>query len=124
MSPGKIVVVEDDHNVADALKTMLELEGHTVQVVHDGQEAIRAHEALHPDLMILDVAMPVKDGITACREIREKDNRVLILMVTAQKVQVNSVMGLDAGADDYLRKPFGFKELAARVQALLRRLER
>ena len=120
----KILVVEDEETVADAMKAILASEGYEVHVVHDGQAALVTHESLKPELILLDVAMPLKDGITVCREIREKDPRVLILMATAQRVQVNSVMGLDAGADDYIKKPFGLKELLARIKSLLRRLDR
>ena len=117
----KIVIVDDDRNSAEVLKLILALENFEVAVVHDGQSAVRFHELFKPDLMILDVAMPIKDGLTACKEIREKDNEVLILMVTAQKMQVNTVSGLNAGADGYLTKPVGAKELVARVKSLLRR---
>ncbi len=119
----KIVIVDDDRNSAEVLKLILSLEDFHVDVVHDGQSAIQFHELFKPDLMILDVAMPVKDGLTVCKEIREKDNEVLILMVTAQKMQVNTVAGLSAGADGYLTKPVGAKELVARVRSLLRRSE-
>jgi DNA-binding response OmpR family regulator len=121
MSKKKIIIVDDDQVAADALKLLLSLEEFQVDVVHDGQSAIQFHEIFKPDLMILDVAMPEKDGLTVCKEIRQKDNEVLILMVTAQKMQVNTVAGLGAGADGYMTKPVGPKELVARVRSLLRR---
>jgi DNA-binding response OmpR family regulator len=120
----KIVIVEDDPGISEALQQLLELEDFQVIAAHNGQEAVDIHRLEKPDLMIMDVSMPVKDGLTACKEIRAVDDRVLILMLTAQKVQVNSVLGLDAGADAYLTKPFGPKELIARIKSLLRRLER
>jgi DNA-binding response OmpR family regulator len=121
---GKILVAEDDPNTAFALREILSNEGHMVEVVHDGQAAVDAHERHAPDLLVLDVAMPKKDGLTACREIRGRDPRVMILIVTALRAQVGGDSSLEAGADDYLAKPFGSREFIARVKALLRRVDR
>jgi two-component system response regulator MprA len=99
----------------------LELEGYRVTAVHDGAAALDAVRTEQPDLVLLDVMMPVLDGLTACRVLRSERNRVPILMLTARTETGDRVAGLDAGADDYLAKPFALDELLARIRALLRR---
>lgn len=120
--PVKILIADDDRDMTDLLREILAKEGYSVSTVHDGQAAIDLYRTLQPDLMILDVAMPLKDGLEVCQEVRRRDKRVLILMLTGQKAQVNTVAGLKAGADGYMAKPCGAKELVARVRSLLRRL--
>jgi DNA-binding response OmpR family regulator len=120
----QILVADDDRNIAQLLRTILEPEGYEVTVAHDGEAALEARRARKFDLVILDVNMPAKDGLAACEEIRREDPNVLILFLTAQKAQVNLVTGLTAGADGYMTKPFGARELLARVKSLLRRLDR
>jgi DNA-binding response OmpR family regulator len=121
MTNGKIVVADDEKDITNFLKRLLEMEGYTVWAANDGQAALDLYRQEKPDLMILDVSMPLKDGITVCDEIRQSDDRVLILMLTGQKKEDDKVTGLSAGADDYLTKPFGQKELMARVRTLFRR---
>lgn len=121
---GRILVAEDDHATATALHEMLALDGHSVKVVYDGDAAMEAHADERPDLMIVDVMMPGTDGLTACREIRKRDARVLIMIMTAHKRMVDTDMSVDAGADDFLPKPFGANEFLARVKSLLRRKDR
>jgi DNA-binding response OmpR family regulator len=121
MTMGKIVVADDERDITFFVKRLLEIEGYTVWAANDGQGAIDLYHKEKPDLLILDVFMPIKDGVTVCAEIREEDERVLILLLTGQKKEDDKVTGLTAGADDYLTKPFGEKELLARVRSLFRR---
>lgn len=116
-----IVLAEDDTNVRESLVRALRLEGHAVRAVGDGLSAIDEVTRVAPQLVILDVMMPVLDGLSACRRLRELDPALPILMLTARNEVVDRIAGLDAGADDYLVKPFALGELAARVRALLRR---
>ncbi len=115
-----ILVVEDDRRIAAAIRRALAYEGYEVTVVHDGPAGL--HEAREgPDLVILDIMLPGLDGIEICRRIRRAGDRLPILMLTARDAIADRVEGLDAGADDYLVKPFAYEELLARVRSLLRR---
>ena len=117
----RILVVEDDAAVRDSLTRTLRFEGHQVQAVGDGQEALDAVRADEPDAMILDVNMPRLDGLETCRRLRADGVVLPVLMLTARDSVGDRVAGLDAGADDYLVKPFALQELLARMRALLRR---
>ena len=119
-----ILLAEDEKNIADIVKDILECESHVVRVVRDGSSAISAYHERRPDLLILDVMMPKKDGFEVCSEIREEDTTIPILFLTARNEEIDKVRGLNIGADDYLTKPFGAQELVARVAALLRRTAR
>src|SRR4051812_23780821 len=118
----RIVVAEDERAVRESLTRALTLEGYEVTAVSDGAQALEALRAEPADVVVLDVMMPVVDGLTACRVLRSEKNRVPILMVTARTETSDRVAGLDAGADDYLPKPFALDELLARLRALLRRI--
>ncbi|TML60254.1 MAG: response regulator transcription factor [Actinobacteria bacterium] len=121
----KILVVDDERAVRESLRRALELEGYEIELAADGQEALHRLEAngdaAQPDAVILDVLMPAMDGLEVCRRLRRAGNRVPVLMLTARDEIENRVAGLDAGADDYVTKPFALEELVARVRALLRR---
>ncbi len=120
----KILVVDDERAVRESLRRALELEGYQIELAADGQEALERLEANgdgQPDAVILDVLMPNVDGLDVCRRLRRCGNRVPVLMLTARDEIDNRVAGLDAGADDYVTKPFALEELVARVRALLRR---
>ncbi|MER6944961.1 response regulator transcription factor [Nonomuraea sp. NPDC000554] len=117
----RVLVVDDDVEVAEALSTVLELEGYEVTVAADGSEGLGLTVGWQPDAMIVDVLMPVLDGLALCRHLRAVGDRVPILMLTARDAVADRVDGLDAGADDYLLKPFDVSELLARLRALLRR---
>jgi two-component system, OmpR family, response regulator MprA len=122
-SPARILVVDDDRSLRRAISRALELEGYEVELAEDGVDALTVFDedaAEWPDLVVLDILMPNLDGLTACRAIRGK-SRVPILMLTARQAVEERVEGLEAGADDYLAKPFAVVELIARVHALLRR---
>ncbi len=121
MTGPRIVVAEDERAVRESLTRALTLEGYSVTAVSDGAQALEALRAEPADVVVLDVMMPVVDGLTACRVLRSEKNRVPILMVTARTETSDRVAGLDAGADDYLTKPFALDELLARLRALLRR---
>jgi two-component system response regulator MprA len=117
-----ILVVDDERAVRDSLRRALELEGYSIELAADGQEALaRLDEQPEPDLMILDVLMPGTDGLEVSRRLRRTGSRVPVLMLTARDEVESRVAGLDAGADDYVTKPFALEELLARVRALLRR---
>jgi two-component system response regulator MprA len=123
MEPGasRILVVEDDHAVRDALERALGYEGYDVETATDGAMALSALRSSTRDLVILDVMMPHLDGIETCRRIRASGDTIPILMLTAKVAVGDRVDGLDAGADDYMAKPFALDELLARIRALLRR---
>jgi two-component system response regulator MprA len=117
----KVLVVDDDRAVRDALRRVLTLGGYEVQTAEGGAEAIEAVVQSVPDAVVLDVGMPEIDGLEVCERLRRLGNRVPILMLTARVEVSDRVAGLDAGADDYLVKPFDNDELKARLRALLRR---
>ncbi len=118
----KALVVEDDANIAELLMLYLEKDGFNVSIAYDGGKGIAMFNELNPDLVLLDVMMPVMDGIQVCREIR-KTSSVPIIMLTAKGETADKVTGLDSGADDYVTKPFEVKELLARIHAVMRRTE-
>ena len=117
-----VLVVEDDRAVRDSLRRSLEFNGYRVSTAEDGAEALAGIAALDPDAVVMDVMMPRLDGLETTRALRAVGNRVPILMLTARDAVDDRVDGLDAGADDYLTKPFALDELLARLRALLRRV--
>lgn len=116
-----IVIADDEDAVCDSLSRTLRFEGYAVEIAKDGEAALEVIRESRPDGVILDVTMPVLDGLEACRRLRAEGNLVPVLMLTARSDVTARVAGLDAGADDYLAKPFSLQELLARVRALLRR---
>lgn len=114
-------MADDDRAVREAIGRALTLEGYEVTMAHDGAKALEAVKDLDPHVIVLDLMMPIVDGLTVCRVLRADKNRVPILMLTARTETSDRVAGLDAGADDYLPKPFALDELLARLRALLRR---
>ena len=118
---ARILIAEDDQGVRTSLTRALTFQNYNVTAVNDGAQALEAVDAHLPDLVILDVSMPHVDGLTACRMIREKHRSLPILMLTARHEVSDRVAGLDAGADDYVVKPFALEELSARVRSMLRR---
>ena len=117
----RILVVEDEPGIALALEDDLTLEGYQVEVIQDGLAAVKRARAEPFDAILLDVMLPGKDGFEVCRELRRSGVRTPILMLTARAQESEKVLGLEAGADDYVTKPFGVRELRARIAALLRR---
>jgi heavy metal response regulator len=117
----RILVVEDEPKIARFIKKGLTEEGYAVDVAKDGEEALAFARAAPYDLIVLDLMLPKIDGITVCRKLRKDDIEVSLLILTAKDSIEDRVLGLDAGADDYLVKPFAFAELLARIRALLRR---
>jgi two-component system response regulator VicR len=116
----KILVVDDEMPIAEILKFSLEKEGFQVVVAHDGMEAVQMARTEQPDLMLLDIMLPKKDGFEVCKEIRTFSS-VPVIMLTARDSEIDKVLGLEIGADDYVTKPFSSRELIARVKANLRR---
>ncbi|WP_226668669.1 response regulator YycF [Metabacillus litoralis] len=116
----KILVVDDEKPIADILQFNLKKEGYTVFCAYDGQQALDMVEEQKPDLILLDIMLPIKDGMEVCREVRKK-HEIPIIMLTAKDSEIDKVLGLELGADDYVTKPFSTRELLARVKANLRR---
>jgi two-component system response regulator MprA len=121
MAMRTILVVDDEPAVREALERALRTAGYVVRLATNGAEGLEAVADQHPDLVVLDVLMPVMDGFEACRRLREAGDRTPVLMLTARDAVGDRVEGLDAGADDYVVKPFALDELLARIRALLRR---
>ena len=122
MTDTKILVVDDDSNISDLLKMYFENEGYDVKLASDGVEGLSYFKIFEPDLVLLDIMLPKKDGWQVCREIREMSSKPII-MVTAKGEVFDKVLGLELGADDFVVKPFDMKELSARVKAVLRRYQ-
>jgi DNA-binding response OmpR family regulator len=118
---SRILIVEDDPAIAVALEDDLRLEGYSVEVVHDGEAAVRRTRQESFDLILLDVMLPKKDGFEVCRELRRAGVASIVLLLTARTQETERVFGLDLGADDYITKPYSPKELRARIRAFLRR---
>ena len=123
MQQRTVVVIEDEASIASAVAARLRSEGFAVQIAGDGPSGVALCREVRPDLVILDLMLPGLDGLTVCRAIRKDspNQATPILMLTARREENDKVLGLDSGADDYLAKPFGVRELMARVRALLRR---
>ena len=120
---SKILVVEDDEAMAVALQDGFEYEGHDVTRASDGEEGLRLARELKPALMILDVMLPKMTGLEVCKNLRGEGSELPIIMLTARGQEIDKVLGLKLGADDYVTKPFSFMELMARVEALMRRTQ-
>lgn len=123
MKTESILVVEDDRSILTGLLDLLEGEGYQVFTASDGKEAIRLYKQEKVNLILLDIMIPEKSGYDVCREIRQTDPVIPILMLTAKGQEVDKVVGLELGADDYIVKPFGVQELLARIRAALRRVD-
>ena len=120
MAETTILVVEDEESFVEALTVGLSREGFRVRVARDGAEALELFDAVRPDLVLLDVMLPKVSGVDVCRELR-RHSRVPIIMVTAKGAEIDTVVGLEVGADDYVTKPYRLRELVARIRAVLRR---
>ena len=123
MSGELILVVDDEPNIIELARLYLERDGFRVVGVGDGLAALESVERLRPALMILDIMLPNLDGLEICKKMRAQDNSIPILMLTARDDDIDKILGLELGADDYLTKPFNPRELVARVKAILRRKE-
>ncbi len=117
---GRILIVEDDEAIAACVQTALEQDGLTVEWVGDGATALSALESFRPDLVLLDLALPKVDGLQVCQAIRARKQYVPVVMLTARDGDLDKIVGLEVGADDYITKPFNIRELVARVRAVLR----
>lgn len=118
-----IMVVEDEPDIANAIVARLHAEGYKTHIAHDGLQAVQDAKTIAPDMMILDLMLPGLDGLEVCRQVHQ-DNPIPVIMVTARDEETDKIIGLGVGADDYLTKPFSPRELAARVRAIFRRIER
>src|SRR5260221_10373642 len=117
----KVLIVEDDPSMSTALKDGFEYEGFTVLLAGDGAAGLKMAAETAPDLIVLDVMLPKLSGLDLCKEVRRQGGAVPIIMLTARGQEIDKVLGLKLGADDYITKPFGFMELMARAEAVLRR---
>ena len=123
MSNPRVLVVEDEYTIADAIAARLRAEGFDVELAYDGEAAVRAATSYQPDLVVLDVMLPGLDGLEVCRRV-QASRPVPVLMLTARDDETDLLVGLGVGADDYVTKPFSMRQLVARIRALLRRVER
>jgi DNA-binding response OmpR family regulator len=120
MAAERILVVDDDTNICELLRLYLEKDGYEVMIANNGGEAVTMFQELSPDLMLLDIMLPVLDGWQVCREVRKFSDKPII-MLTAKGETFDKVLGFELGADDYVVKPFDAKEVMARIKAVLRR---
>ena len=118
-----VLIVDDEKNIVDILTFNLKMEGFDIITAYDGQDALEKYERRRPDLILLDVMLPLLDGFDVCRRIRAGDKITPIIMLTAREEETDKVLGLDLGADDYITKPFSVLELKARVKANIRRID-
>ena len=118
-----VLIVDDEKNIVDILSFNLKKEGYEITIAYDGKAALEEYEKKRPDLILLDVMLPVLDGFEVCRRIRSVDNITPIIMLTAREEETDKVLGLELGADDYITKPFSVRELQARVKANIRRTD-
>ena len=123
MSARKILVVDDDPDILFLLDRSLTAEGYDVSIAEDGEKGLSLVQTLRPDMVILDIMLPVSSGLEICEKIREVNSKIYICMLTALGEDVDKVRGLDTGADDYLTKPFNMMELSARIRSVFRRME-
>jgi len=121
--PKKIVIIEDDPGILLSLKDEFESQGYTVYSVEDGEKGLETAKQQRPDLIILDIMLPVLDGYEICKRLRMEGDTTPIIMLTVKDKEIDRVLGLELGADDYVTKPFSLRELMARVKAVLRRTE-
>jgi DNA-binding response OmpR family regulator len=121
MRKQKILIVEDDKAIVTGINDLLESEGFRTLIAHDGKQALEYYKKNKPDLILLDIMIPEKSGYEVCKEVRRSDHHTPIIMLTAKSQEVDKVVGLELGADDYVVKPFGVQELLARIRACLRR---
>jgi DNA-binding response OmpR family regulator len=117
----KILIAEDDTHIREGLVDVLEGEGYQVVAAADGEEALRLYRAEQPDLLCLDIMMPRMNGYDVCKEIRKEDATIPILFISAKSEEIDRVLGLELGADDFIGKPFGIREVIARIRAVTRR---
>ena len=122
LMPGTILVVDDEKNIVQLARLYLNNEGFRVEAAHDGKQALEKAKTVRPDLIVLDIMMPEMDGLTVCKELRKTSN-VPVIILTARGDDIDRIVGLEIGADDYMAKPFNPRELVARVKAVLRRAQ-
>jgi len=118
-----ILIVEDDINIASGLVQLMQLEGYNANAVHDGNQGLEAYNQGSFDLLIIDIMMPIMDGYELCKTIRKKDQSTPIIFLSAKNDEIDKVVGLELGADDFISKPFGAREVIARIHAIMRRKE-
>ncbi|MFC1569587.1 response regulator transcription factor [bacterium] len=119
----RILIIEDEPDMAEGLKDNFEFEGHDVIIANDGESGLAMALSHTPDLILLDIMLPKKSGLDVCRELRMRKSKIPIIMLTAKGQEIDKVLGLELGADDYITKPFSVRELLARVKAVLRRYQ-
>jgi DNA-binding response OmpR family regulator len=117
----RILIAEDDRYIGEGLCAVVEAEGYTPQLASDGEQALQMFHAQRPDVVLLDIMMPKRDGYAVCRDIRKVDNDIPVIFISAKSEEIDRVLGLELGADDYIMKPFGTREVIARIRAVTRR---